>query len=151
MQYTVQQGGLCLSAPMLCYHNRECRSFKVAVFGLFQVLPNVIVSNTPHAVMLCYYHNGWSQDYPGVIQGCPLCEHQEKGFGQQCPAKLGSSMEVNLSDIVSVDSSRIILLALQLGGVTLQHTWSTGQLQVNDILSMQPCFPICRLHLLHLL
>ena len=31
-----------------CYLNRECQSFKVPVFGLDQVLPDVIVSNTPH-------------------------------------------------------------------------------------------------------
>ena len=51
-----------MSQCATCYHNRECRSFKVAVFGSFQVLPDVIVSNTPHAVVVYYYHNGWSRD-----------------------------------------------------------------------------------------
>jgi hypothetical protein len=45
-----------------CYLNRECRSFKVPVFGPDQVLPDVIVSNTPHAVVVYYYHNGWIRD-----------------------------------------------------------------------------------------
>ena len=42
------------------YHNRECRTLKVTVFSPYQVLPDVIVSNTPHAVVVYYYyHNGW--------------------------------------------------------------------------------------------
>jgi len=46
-----------------CYRKRQCRSFKVTVLLPYQVLPDVIVSNTPHAVMVYYYHNGWLQDY----------------------------------------------------------------------------------------
>ena len=56
-----------MSPRATCYHNRKCRSFKVAVLGLFQVLPDVIVSNTPHAVVVYYYHNGWSQDYKIIL------------------------------------------------------------------------------------
>ena len=44
------------------YHKRQCRSFKAAVLLPYQVLPDVIVSNTPHAVVVYYYHNGWSRD-----------------------------------------------------------------------------------------
>ena len=60
--YTVQPGRI-MSQCGACYHNRECRSFKVTVFVPSQVLPDVIVSNTPHAVVVYYYHNGWSRNY----------------------------------------------------------------------------------------
>jgi hypothetical protein len=33
--------------------------FKVTVFSLYQVLPDVIINITPHAVMVTHYYNGW--------------------------------------------------------------------------------------------
>ena len=46
-----------------CYRKRQCRSFKVTVLLPYQVPPDVIVSSTPHAVVVYYYHNGWLRDY----------------------------------------------------------------------------------------
>ena len=62
MQYMVQPVRT-MSQCGACYHNRECQSFKVTVFVLFQVLPEVIVSNTPHAVVV-YYTSGYPRSDP---------------------------------------------------------------------------------------
>jgi hypothetical protein len=49
------------------YLNRECRSFKVPVFGPDQVLPDVIVSITPHTVVVKRYYNSWLRDYQSPL------------------------------------------------------------------------------------
>ena len=52
-----------------CYHKRQCQSFKVTVLLLYWVFLDIIVSNTLHAVMVYYYHNGWFEDYPKWVIG----------------------------------------------------------------------------------
>ena len=66
----VQHDGGKITSVATSYRNGECRSLKVTVFGPYQVLPDVIVSITPHAVVVKHYYNGWLRDYTGVqMQG----------------------------------------------------------------------------------
>jgi len=50
----MRQGDDCSCRATGCC-NRQCQSFKVTVLLLYQVPPDVIVNNTPHAVMVYYY------------------------------------------------------------------------------------------------
>ena len=62
IECTTRRGGK-ITCVATSYRNGECRSLKVTVFGPYQVLPDVIVSITPHAVVVKHYYNGWLRDY----------------------------------------------------------------------------------------
>ena len=56
------EGGVQRGDLATCYRNKKCRSLKLPVLRSNLVIPDVIVSITPHIVMVKCYYNGWLRD-----------------------------------------------------------------------------------------